>query len=204
MSAPPAPRRPRSGDSMRRGRAIGPPLVLAVALTGCAGSGRGSETAEAVTPATYVHHVCRALVDWHEEVGAAFSSTDARPDSDRPVAIRKDMLDFFDAVQAATDAMRRRIDKVGAPSLPDDRAAADGLERALAGASDELRANRTRFAAVPLSDVQPAASIEGAMTVVGEQLAAIRSSVLVLDGRSPELRRAREADGDCKRLREFA
>ena len=187
----------------RRAATVAPPL-LALALTACAGSGGGTGAAEAVTPATYVRHVCRALVEWNEEVGSAFSATDARPDSDRPAALRKDMLDFFDALQDATDAMRSRIDKLGAPAINDGRAAAESLQHALAGASDELKANRTRFAAVPLSDVQPAASIEGAMTVVGEQLAAIQSSVVVLDGRSPELRRARETDGNCKRLREFA
>ena len=189
---------------MRPRAAIGAPVLLALALTACAGSGGGTDTAEAVAPASYLRHICRALVEWNEEVGSAFSATDARPDSDRPAAIRKDMLDFFDALQAATDGMRSRIDEVGAPAITDGRAAVEGLQRVLAGASDELKANRSRFAAVPLTDVQPAASIEGAMTVVGEQLDAIQSSVLVLDERSPELRRAREVDPDCKRLRDLA
>ena len=186
-----------------RGRpAAGGVLIVAVALAACAGSGRGTGTSEAVSPAAYMGDVCRALVQWTDDVGSAFAAFDARPDSDRPAAIRKDMLEFFDALQDTTDAMRSRVEQAGAPDIAEGSAAAVGLRDALARASEELKANRTRFAVVPLSDVQPAASIEGAMTVVGEQLEAIQSSVLVLDGRSPELRRAREADSDCTRLRD--
>ena len=114
------------------------------------------------------------------------------------------MLDFFDALQDATDAMRSRIQKAGAPDVAEGRAAAVDLQQALAGASEELKANRARFAAIPLSDVEPAASIEKAMTVVGDQLEAILSAVMIVDRRSPELRRAREADADCIRLQELA
>lgn len=57
----------------------------------------------------------------------------------------------------------------------------------MATASARLRANRDAFAAIPLSDVQPAASIEGAMTVFGEQVEAVYAAVEWLDERSPAL-----------------
>ena len=182
----------------RPGPATRAALVVALAFTGCAGSATTSESA--VAPAAYVRNVCRALLEWNAEVGSAFAATDARPDSDRPAAIRKDMLDFFDAIQSTTDSMRSRIEKTGAPDVADGPAAARALRQALADASDKLKSNRAQFAAVPLSDVQPAASIEGAMTVLGEQLDAVNGSVLRLDERSPELARARSGEPECVRL----
>lgn len=176
-------------------------LGVALAVTGCAGSGRTSRSA--IPPTAYVENVCRALVEWNEEIGSDFAATDARPDSDRPATIRKDMLDFFDAIQDTTDSLRSRIDKTAAPDVADGPAAARALQQALVDASNKLEANRTRFAAVPLSDVEPAASIEGAMTVVGAQLEAVNASVLLLDERSPDLRRARLEEPMCKRLSEM-
>lgn len=185
-----------------RGRTVGPGVlaVLAAVFTACGGSGAG--TPGAVEPAAYMRSVCGALVEWNEGVGTAFAETDARPDSDRPADIRRDMLDFFDALQDTTDAMRSRIERAGAPEGPEGAAAATALRDALVKASDTLKSNRARFAAIPLSDVQPAASIEGAMTVVGEQLEAVQASVRLPESRFPALRQARESEPECKRLAE--
>ena len=146
--------------------------------------------------------VCRALVEWNVEVGKAFAATDARPDSDRPADIRKDMLDFFDAIQDTTDALRDRVGRAGAPEGPGGAAAATVLKEALVKASDALKWNRARFAAIPLSDVQPAASVEGAMAVFGEQLEAVQASVRLPESRSPGMRQHRDSEPECKRLSE--
>jgi ubiquinone biosynthesis protein UbiJ len=70
----------------------------------------------------------------------------------------------------------------------------------VSGASQRLRANRDSFAAIPISDVQPAASIEGAMTVFAEQIEAVDAAVDRLGERSPVLRRQREREPACDRM----
>ncbi len=172
--------------------------LLVFSLTACAGS--GNPTGGSVPTPVYVRNVCQAMVQWNEDVGAAFQATEERPDTNSSAVIRTDMLDFFDDLQDKTDAMRARVEKAARPDVPDGVGVARELRDALTSASAELAANRTDFAAIPLTDVQPAASIEAAMTVVGEQLEAIHASVGALDGRSPDLRRAREREPACKQL----
>jgi len=145
-----------------------------------------------------VASVCRTLVRWYEEVGSAFADSEAYPDWDRPASIRAALLVFFDGLQDATEAMVVAVERVGQPDLPDGSDVAGDLEDALAAVSARLDANRAAWAAIPLSDVQPAASIEGSMTVVAEQFEAVHVAVARLDERSPELRRARADDPSCQ------
>lgn len=167
-----------------------------LALVACGGS-EGS-TGEAVAPAAYVRLVCQAVARWDEGVESAFRTSEERPDDDRPAVLRRDMLDFFDDVQEATDAMVERVDDAGSPEVPDGDGIARELREALSDASQKLDANRASFAAVPLSDVQPAASIEGAMTVLAEQVEAVHAALDRLDERSPLLRRERARVPACQ------
>lgn len=173
--------------------------VLVLALAACGGS--GPSTGGVVEPGTYVGRVCRAVTQWNEDVASAFRMSEERPDDDRSAVLRQDMLDFFDDVQDATEAMVERVDDAGTPEIPDGVGVARELRDALATASDKLDANRASFAAIALSDVQPAASVEGAMTVFSDQVEAVYASVERLDGRSPVLREARETESACNEMR---
>ena len=176
-----------------RGAAVS--CVLATLLAAC---GSGGSSAEPVPPTAYVRSVCQAMVRWNSDVAAAFRATDARPDSDSSASIRRDMLAFLDAIQDATDAAGRRVGEAGVPELPDGDRVAGELRDALTTAAAALTENRASFAAIPATDVQPAASIEGTMTTVAEQFDAVRASVQRLDDRSPALRDARRDDPSCK------
>lgn len=165
-------------------------------LAGCGGS--DPSTAEAVAPVEYVRKVCQAVARWDQGVESAFRTSDERPDDDRPSVLRRAMLDFFDDVQDATDAMVERVEEAGRPEVPDGDRIAGELREAVTAASQKLDANRANFAAIPLSDVQPAASIEGAMTVFAEQVEAVHAAVDRLDERSPVLREEREREPACK------
>lgn len=174
--------------------------VTTLMLTACGGSESSSTTA--VPPAAYVRSVCRAMVQWNEGVAAAYLATEGQTDTNQSASIRRGMLDFFDAIQDRTDAMRARIAKAGSPNVPDGIGVARELRASLTSASAKLKANRASFAAVPLSDVQPAASIEGAMTGFGEQYEAVYKSVERLDEQSPDLRQARQREPACNEFRD--
>lgn len=173
-------------------------LVLALLLAACSGSGGSS--ADAVPATAYVRSVCGAMVRWNSDVAAAFRAADARPDTDSSVTIRREMLSFLDAIEAATDSAGKRVGDAGIPDIPDGAGVALELRDALATAAGELKQNRARFAAIPVTDVQPAASIEETMTTVAEQFDAVRASVQRLDERLPALRDARRDDPSCREL----
>lgn len=174
--------------------------ALMLLLAGCGGGER--TTREAVAAPTYVREVCEVMVRWNDDVAAAFRADEARPDSNRPASIRKDVVDFLDAVQASTDAMRARVAAAGTPDVPNGTAVARDLQAVLEAASAKLKTNRDDFAAIPLSDVQPAASIEGTMTVLAAQFEAVQAAVQRLGEQSPPVREARERDAACKKFRE--
>jgi hypothetical protein len=167
-----------------------------LALLSCGGSERS--TGEAVTPAVYVRLVCQAVARWDEGVESAFRTSEERPDDDRPAVLRGDVLDFFDDVQEATDAMVERVEEAGSPEVRDGDGIARELREAVSTASRKLEANRASFAAIPLSDVQPAASVEGAMTVFAEQVEAVHAAVDRLGERSPVLRQERARVPACQ------
>ena len=177
--------------------------ALALALFACGGSSGTGGAADPIPPAEYVRSVCRAVVEWNEDVGAAFRATDERPDSDRPSIIRRDFVDFFDGVQDASDDLVARVEDAARPDIPEGVAAARTLQDGLGTAAERLEANRDAFADVPLSDVQPAASIEGALTVMAEQFDAVYVAVEGLDEASPALRQAREQEPTCRDLRQL-
>ena len=174
--------------------------ALMLLLAACGGGER--TTREAVAVPAYVREVCEVMVRWNGDVAAAFRADEARPDSNRPASIRKDVLDFLDAVQASTDAMRTRVANAGTPDVPNGTAVARDLQAAVDAASTKLKTNRDDFAAIPLSDVQPAASIEGAMTVLAEQFEAVQTAVQRLGQQSPPVRDALEREAACKKFRE--
>lgn len=171
-------------------------LALVVAMGACAGSQRS--TGEAVAPAEYVRQVCQAVARWDEGVGSAFRRSEETPDDDRSSVLRRDMLDFFDDVQDATDAMVARVEEAGSPQIPEGEGIARELREAVSTASRKLDASRASFAAIPVSDVQPAASIEGAMTVFAEQVDAVHAAVDRLDERSAVLREERARAPGCR------
>ena len=174
--------------------------ALALSFTACAGS--RAETTAAVEPATYVRSVCRALVEWDEGIESAWGRSQALSTWAGPAAIRSEMVTFFDDLEETTDALHGRVTKAGFPAVSDGEATAGALREALATASGKLTSNRIEFAAIPLSDVQPAASIEGALTVVGEQLEAVEDSLELLEGRNAELARATGSEPECIRFRD--
>jgi hypothetical protein len=167
-------------------------------LVACSGSERSP--GEAVEPAAYVRQVCQAVARWDEDVGSAYRASEERPDDDRSSVLRRDILDFFDDVQDGTDTMVERVEEAGTPDVAQGEGIARELRDAVSGASQRLRANRDSFAAIPISDVQPAASIEGAMTVFAEQIEAVDAAVDRLGERSPVLRRQREREPACDRM----
>ncbi|HVF14003.1 MAG TPA: hypothetical protein VM942_05345 [Acidimicrobiales bacterium] len=172
---------------------------MAMALaTACGGSGGPTAAADPVAPATYVASVCRAMVSWYVGVGRAFQASDVRPDSDRPEAIRADLLVFFDGVGEATESMLTEVGEAGRPDVPDGAGVAGELRDSLAAVATRLEDNRDEWAAIPLSDVQPAASIEGAMTVVAEQFEAVHVSVDRMGQRSPDLGQAQDREPACE------
>ena len=176
--------------------------ALALVLTACGGAGRSaSDPAE---PAAYVRLVCSATAWWGEELESAWAATEAKPDTNRPATIRAEMLEFFDHLHDSTDSLGRRLAAAGTPDVTDGAAIARTLRDGLAAASAELGATRARFAAIPLSDAQPAASIEEAMTAAGEQLEAVQASVMRLGDRSPALGGAQHAEPACKTRQDCA
>ena len=141
--------------------------------------------------------MCQAVARWDEGVASAYRTSEERPDDDRSSVLRRDILDFFDGVQDATDAMVERVEEAGVPEVPDGEGIARELREAVSTVSRKLDANRTSFAAIPLSDVQPAASIEATMTVFGEQMEAVYAAIDRLDERSPILRDERGRQPAC-------
>lgn len=179
-------------------------LALAVVLVACGGSGRGNGGAADPVPAgDYLRSVCRAVADWNDDVAAAFRATDELPDSDRPAIIRRDFVGFFDQLQDITDDLVGRVEDASRPDLPEGEAAAAALHDGIRAAASELEANREAFAAIPLSDVEPAASLEGALTVMAEQFDAVYRSVEGLDNAAPALRQARARESACHDLRKL-
>jgi hypothetical protein len=178
-------------------------LVLAFALVACGGSAGTGGAADPVPPDDYVRSVCRAVSDWNDDVAAAFRATDELPDSDRPATIRRDFVGFFDQLQEVTDDLVARVEDASRPDLPEGEAAAAALQSGVRAAANELEANRDAFAAIPLSDVEPAASLEGALTVMAEQFDAVYRSVEGLDDAAPALGRAREHEPACHELRQL-
>jgi hypothetical protein len=172
--------------------------ALVLALAACGGS--EPSTGATVPAGRYVGSVCRAVGQWNDDIASAYRRSEERPDDDRSSVLRRDILDFFDDVQDATTALVGEVEEAGVPDVPDGGGVARELRDAVAAASDKLEANRDSFAAIPLSDVQPAASIEGAMTTFGEQIESVQIAVERLDERSPLLRQARERDPACKEL----
>lgn len=177
--------------------------ALALGLVACGGSAGTGGAADPVPPDDYVRSVCRAVADWNDDVAAAFRATDELPDSDRPATIRRDFVDFFDQLQEATDDMVSRVDDAAQPDIPEGAAAARALRDGVATAADRLEANRDWFAAIPLTDVQPAASLEEALTVMAEQFDAVYASVEGLDDSSSALGQAREREAACQDLRQL-
>lgn len=172
--------------------------ILTLALAACGGS--SNTTNGPVVAATYVRTVCRDAVQWDEAVAAAFRAADKRPHSDDESSIRADMLAFFDDVRSATDALVERVDKAGFPQVSDGTGVAGRLRSALAETSGRLAAERKRFAAIRVTDVEPAASIEGAMGAFGEQLDAVKVTVQRLVDSAPALRKAGTSEPACLQL----
>jgi hypothetical protein len=77
------------------------------------------------------------------------------------------------------------------------------LQDGVRAAANELEANRDAFAAIPLSDVEPAASLEATLTVMAEQFDAVYRSVEGLDNAAPALRQARAEEPACHDLRQL-
>lgn len=171
-------------------------LSVALGLASCGGSDDAAD-AGPVSPDAYVRSVCVAMVRWTANIGAAFEETEARPATDVAAILRTDMLDLFDGVQDATDTMRAEVTAAGNADVPEGVVAARDLQAVVDRASAALKANRADFADIAVTDVQPAASIEGALTVLADQFKAVQEAVGELDRRSPDLRRAREAEPAC-------
>lgn len=171
-------------------------MSVALGLASCGGSDDAADAgAGPVSPDAYVRSVCVAMVRWTAGIGAAFEETEARPATDVAAILRTDMLDLFDGIQDATDDMRAEVAAAGRANVVDGDVAARDLQAVIDRASAALKANRADFADIAVTDVQPAASIEGALTVFADQFKAVQEAVGELD--SAELRRAREAEPAC-------
>jgi len=133
---------------------------------------------------------------WSGAGNAAFNASEESPDFDTSAGIRRRLLRYFDPLQDLTDELRARIDEAGVPDVPDGVGVARGVRSDVATAAARLEANRDAWAAIPLTDVQPAASIEATMTVLGQQLEAVHGSVERLRAH-PDLRPAWEREPTC-------
>lgn len=166
--------------------------VLVLTLAACGGSNGAPATA--VEPAAYVRNVCGAMVQWQEDVGAAFGAKFT--ETNDSATIRKEVLRSFDTIRNATDALGTRVEKAGTPKATDGERIARQLRETVVTASTKLAGTRARFAAIEVTDVEPAIHLEGAMIEQGDQVDAVSGSLERLDG-SPELRRERSTEPAC-------
>ncbi len=178
---------------MRARLAVASILVLVFAACGESKGTPAAPTAP-VEPVAWVRGVCGALVKWDEALAPIFN---VKPSNSNDSAIlRREFLHLFDGVQHATEALGTQLEKAGTPRVPGGDGVARRLRARVAGALSKLKANRTSFAAIRVTDVEPAVHVEEAMIAQGEQMDAVSGSVESLDG-VPELRQARQREPAC-------
>ncbi len=169
--------------------------TLVAVLAACGGSkGAPAAPTALVEPFAYVRSVCGALVKWDEAVSPQFGAKSN--ESNDSATIRKQFLDLFEGVEQATDDLGKQLEKAGTPKAAGGDGVARRLRDTVAGASGKLQANRTGFAAIRVTDVEPTIHVEEAMIAQGGQMDAVQGSLQAFDG-SPELRQARERDPAC-------
>ena len=172
-------------------------VALAVSLGGACGGDSGAGGDEVVAPDAYVGKVCQAAVQWNKEVGVAFNDSEWSKSDDSSESIRRGMLGLYDDSRSATYDLRARIDDAGIPDVPDGGAVVRELRASLTAAATRIDAIREEFADIPLTDIQPAASIEGSLTAFAEKTDSVNAAVARLGETSPLLRQARERDPAC-------
>ncbi len=151
-------------------------------------------------PAAYLRSVCGALVQWHDDTDAAFQAESSG--SKDPAILRKDLLQLLDGVQHASDAFRTRVDAAGTPRVAGGERLARSLRDAIAAVSSKMRANRDRFAAIRVTDVDETTTND-AGAGMALQLDVVGEAVQPLD-MSPELHQVYESDPDCAKFKHYA
>ncbi len=174
---------------------LGVASILAIVLAACGESkGASGAPAKPAEPAVYVRNVCGALVTWDKALAPVFGVKPS--DSSDSTIIRREFLHLFDSVQHATEALGTQVENAGTPRVSGGDGVARRLRDTVAVASRKLKANRTSFAAIKVTDVEPAVHVEGAMIAQGDQMDAVRGSLDAIDA-APALRQARERDPAC-------
>jgi len=180
---------------------LGVASILVLVLGAC-GESKGTSGAPGAPaePAVYLRGVCGALVQWHDDTGAALEADSG--DSKDPAIIRRELLKALDGVQRATDALRTSVNTAGTPKVSGGERLARPLRDSLGAMSRELKANRDSFAAIRVNDVDMGA-IKNAYAGMVQQLDVVTGAVQPLD-QSPELHQAYEGDPACVKFKHYA
>ena len=182
--------------------------TLVVAAVACGDGGGGTPTSsptggdEGISAEAWLADVCGATKGWVDEIVAMQQDLQANLDPSSAKALKHTMVDYFDAIVAATDDMLEEIDAAGVPEVEEGDDAARAVSEGLTQARDVLQKAREDAADLPTNDPQAfndrlqaiAQEVQTELTDVGDTMGQLES---------PELDRVAEDVPECQELEQL-